>query len=75
MLPHIVCEQSLTHCCADCPEDVDSVWNILWPFTPPGDTVSISCGVDFLGTYIYVNAVLCMAKVWNTNMCIHLTVC
>ena len=34
---------------AGCPEEVDQVWNILWPFTPPGVTVNVSCGVDFVG--------------------------
>ena len=35
---------------ADCPEEVDDVWNILWPFTPAGNPVTVSCGVDFIGT-------------------------
>ena len=33
----------------DCPEEVDEDWNIQWPFTPAGVTVTVSCGVDFVG--------------------------
>ena len=29
-----------------CPEEVDEDW---WPFTPAGVTVTVSCGVDFVG--------------------------
>ena len=35
----------------DCAEEVDGVWNILWPFTAAGVTVTVSCGVDFVGIH------------------------
>ena len=37
----------------DCAEETDAVWNIMWPFTPGGDTVTVSCGVDFVGEREY----------------------
>ena len=33
----------------DCREERDSVWGILWPFTPGVETAIVSCGVDFVG--------------------------
>ena len=33
----------------DCPANVDEVWNIQWPFAPAGTTVTVPCGVDFVG--------------------------
>ena len=45
----IVVSITLSHV-ADCPEETDEVWNIMWPFTPAGVPVTVSCGVDFIGT-------------------------
>ena len=44
-LYNIVNTQKLT----DCPANVDEVWNIQWPFVPAGTSVTVSCGVDFVG--------------------------
>ena len=38
---------------ADCPAGTDEVWHIQWPFTPAGSTVTVSCGVDFVGNVIF----------------------
>ena len=38
----------------DCPAEVDEVWNIEWPFATAGSTVTVSCGVNFVGNiYMY----------------------
>ena len=37
---------------ADCPAGLDEVWNIQWPYAPAGSTVTVSCGVDFVGAVI-----------------------
>ena len=34
---------------SDCPENTDDVWQIQWPYAPPGTTVTVLCGVDFIG--------------------------
>ena len=44
-----VCVVFLNDIYADCPEDIDELWSIRWPFTPAGHTVTVSCGVDFIG--------------------------
>ena len=33
----------------DCPAEVDEVWSIRWPFAPISSTVTVSCGVNFIG--------------------------
>jgi hypothetical protein len=34
---------------ADCPAEVDELWSIQWPFTPPQTLTIVTCGVDFVG--------------------------
>ena len=63
--------------CVDCPEETDAVWGILWPFTTPGVTVIVSCGVDFVGVlnncklqFLYILS-SCFAMLISTrNICI-----
>ena len=38
------------HITVGCTREVDEVWNILWPFSPVGTRVNLSCGVNFIGT-------------------------
>ena len=39
---------------SDCPENTDDVWQIQWPYAPPGTTVTVPCGVDFIGKEVVI---------------------
>ena len=36
-----------------CPENVDDVWQMEWPYATPGTTVTVPCGVEFIGEEVH----------------------